>query len=169
MTDEVIQSIRIKLKKLEHWQDDVSRLPYYATGGSAGMDLSACIPEPILIPPWSRAMVRTGLAIELPSPQYVALVFPRSGLASRFGISLANAVGVIDSDYKGEIICSVQNNSPDPFTVNPGDRIAQILFLPVARAVLETVAELAPSERGDGGFGSTGIGKEKRNTGKSRD
>jgi len=153
-------TIRVKLKKLAHWRDDIVRLPFYATDGAAGMDLSACIPEAVTILPWSRAMIGTGLALELPSPEYVALVFPRSGLASRFGISLANAVGVIDSDYTGEIVCPVQNNSPEPFTLNPGDRIAQILFLPVARAVLETVDELAPSERGEGGFGSTGIGKQ---------
>lgn len=153
-------TITVKVKKLAHWRDNIARLPFYATEGSAGMDLPACIPDAVLIPPWSRAMIPTGLAIELPSPRYVALVFPRSGLASRCGVSLANAVGVIDSDYKGEIICSVQNNSPEPFTVNPGDRIAQILFLPIARAELETVAELTPSERGEKGFGSTGVGKE---------
>lgn len=99
----------------------------------------------------------TGLAIELPSRAYVALVFPRSGLAARRGLTLANGVGVIDADYRGEILCPLVNLGPEPVTVKPGDRIAQILFFPVPTAALEWVAELSPSVRGDGGFGSTGL------------
>ncbi|HEX7714591.1 MAG TPA: dUTP diphosphatase [Bacillota bacterium] len=131
-------------------------IPAYATPGAAALDLHACCPEPLLIPAGSRGKVPTGIAIELP-PDTVALVFPRSGLASKHGISLSNAVGVIDSDYRGEIICLVKNESDTDFTVHPGDRIAQLAFFPVYRGSLETVPELDESERGEGGFGSTGI------------
>lgn len=134
-------------------------MPVYATDGSAAMDLHACCDAPITISAQSRGSVPTGIAIELPSPDLVALVFPRSGLASKHGISLSNAVGVIDSDYRGEIICLVKNESDREFVIQPGDRIAQIAFFPICRIGWEEVAELGETKRGEGGFGSTGIGK----------
>lgn len=134
-------------------------MPTYATQGSAGMDLHACCEREIAIPARSRGKVPTGIAIELPGPDLVALVFPRSGLASKHGISLSNAVGVIDSDYRGEIICLLKNDSDQEFVIHPGDRIAQLAFFPIYRAVWEEVAELGDTERGAGGFGSTGISK----------
>ncbi len=134
-------------------------MPVYATEGSAAMDLHACCEAPITISAQSRGGVPTGIAIELPSPDLVALIFPRSGLASKHGISLSNAVGVIDSDYRGEIICLVKNDSDQEFVIQPGDRIAQIAFFPICRIGWEEVAELGETKRGEGGFGSTGIGK----------
>jgi dUTP pyrophosphatase len=132
-------------------------LPAYATDGAAAMDLHACLAEPVVIPAGSRGRIPTGIAIELPDPAMVALVFPRSGLASKHGISLSNAVGVIDSDYRGEVICLVKNESDRDFTVNPGDRLAQLGFFPVLRVRWEEVAELEDTPRGAGGFGSTGV------------
>ncbi|MCL6588381.1 MAG: dUTP diphosphatase [Firmicutes bacterium] len=132
-------------------------MPYYATEGSAAMDLHACTPDSIMIPAGARAKIPTGIAIELP-PDMVALVFPRSGLASKHGISLSNAVGVIDSDYRGEIICLVKNEGTAGFVVKPGDRIAQLGFFPVHRVKWKIVQELEMTGRGVGGFGSTGIG-----------
>jgi dUTP pyrophosphatase len=126
------------------------------------MDLHACLAEPLIIPAGENGKVPTGIAIELPGPEMVALVFPRSGLASKHGISLSNAVGVIDSDYRGEIICLIKNDSRQDFTVQPGDRIAQIAFFPIYRASWEPVNELNDSARGEGGFGSTGIGFQSK-------
>ena len=131
-------------------------LPSYATAGAAGLDLRACLAEPVTLVPGERRLIPTGIAIALPSPQLVALVFARSGLASRHGIQLANGVGVIDSDYRGEILCALQNAGREPFTVQPGDRIAQLVVMPVARISWREVEDLEPSERGAGGFGSTG-------------
>ncbi len=131
-------------------------LPGYATPGAAGLDLRACILEPVTLAPGDRRLIPTGIAIALPSPQLVALVFARSGLASRHGIQLANGVGVIDSDYRGEILCAMQNAGTDAFTIQPGDRIAQLVVMPVARIAWREVHELDPSDRGAGGFGSTG-------------
>lgn len=134
-------------------------MPVYATEGSAAMDLHACCENPIAIPAGSRGSVPTGIAIELPNPDLVALIFPRSGLASKHGISLSNAVGVIDSDYRGEIICLIRNDSDRKFVIQPGDRIAQIAFFPIYRLGWEEVAELSETQRGAGGFGSTGLRK----------
>ncbi|MGE5583272.1 MAG: dUTP diphosphatase [Bacillota bacterium] len=136
-------------------------LPTYATPGSAAMDLHACCEEPLIIPARGRGKIPTGIAIEIPDPEMVALVFPRSGLASKYGISLSNAVGVIDSDYRGEIICLIQNNQDRDFVVNPGDRIAQLGFFPIYKVSWEEVQELNETGRGDGGFGSTGFSQMK--------
>ena len=133
-----------------------AKVPKYATAGSAGMDLSACVPEDILIKPGEIVMVKTGIAIQIPNSSIGGFVFPRSGLSSRYGISLANCVGVIDSDYTGEIICPVINHGSSDYTVKSGDRIAQIVFLPVLKAKLQEVSSLEETERGIGGFGSTG-------------
>ena len=107
--------------------------------------------------PGERALIPTGIAIELPGPHVGAFLFARSGLASRHGIYLANGVGVIDSDYRGEILCAMVNGGQEPFEIKPGDRIAQMVFLPVVLADLVVVDELAPSRRGAGGFGHTGV------------
>ncbi|OUM99776.1 MAG: deoxyuridine 5'-triphosphate nucleotidohydrolase [Firmicutes bacterium ZCTH02-B6] len=131
-------------------------LPSYATAGAAGLDLRACLEEPVTLVPGERRLIPTGIAIALPSPQLVALVFARSGLASRHGIQLANGVGVIDSDYRGEILCAMYNAGSEPFVIQPGDRIAQLVVMPVARIAWREVDDLEPSDRGTGGFGSTG-------------
>ena len=125
--------------------------PYYASAGAAAMDLHACLEEPVTIPAGGRAAIPTGIAIALPSAAYVALVFARSGLGIRHGVALSNGVGVIDSDYRGEIAVGLHN-----YTVQPGDRIAQLAVVPVVRAELEQTDELDETGRGAGGFGSTG-------------
>lgn len=133
-----------------------SKVPEYATEGSAGMDLSACISEDIIIKPGEIAMVKTGIAIQIPDNNIGGFVFPRSGISSRFGVSLANCVGVIDSDYTGEIICPVINHGSNDYTIKSGDRIAQIVFMPVLNVRLQRVDKLEITGRGSGGFGSTG-------------
>jgi dUTP pyrophosphatase len=148
---------KIKLKIISPLIKTSISLPSYATPGSAAMDLHACCEAPMVIPAGSQGKVPTGIAVEIPDPQMVALVFPRSGLASKHGISLSNAVGVIDSDYRGEIICLIKNDGQHDFVVNPGDRIAQLGFFPIYRVSWEEVAELNETERGAGGFGSTGL------------
>ena len=131
-------------------------LPSYATAGSAGADLAACIPAPIVIGPGGRAAVGTGLRIALPEG-FEAELRPRSGLASRHGLTLANSPGTVDSDYRGEIRVLLVNLGREPVTIQRGDRIAQMLVRPVARARFEEAAELPVTPRGGGGFGHTGI------------
>ena len=131
-------------------------LPFYATPGSAAMDLHACVDEEVIIPAGGRKTIPTGIAIALPSADYVALVYARSGLAVKLGVAPANCVGVIDSDYRGEILVGLQNSGESDFTVRPGDRIAQLMITPVVRASLQMVDELDGTARGAGGFGSTG-------------
>lgn len=132
-------------------------MPYYATDGAAAMDLHACMDEAVTLGPLERAMVPTGIAIALPDAGYMACVFARSGLATKHGITLSNAVGVIDSDYRGEIKVGVVNLSNEPYTISPGDRIAQLAVVPVCRADLSIIAgQLPQTKRGAGGFGSTG-------------
>lgn len=134
-----------------------AKVPEYATVGSAGMDLSACIPEAIIVKSGEIVKINTGIAIQIPHCGIGGFVFPRSGLASRHGISLVNSVGVIDSDYTGEIICPVINHGSSEYTIKPGDRIAQIVFMPVLKVNLQETDKLEATERGAGGFGSTGI------------
>lgn len=153
--------IQVKLKVVSPLVKKSIPIPSYATGGSAAMDLHACCEEPMIIPAGGQGRIPTGIAIELPGANMVALVFARSGLASKHGISLSNAVGVIDSDYRGEIICLMKNDSDHDFIVNPGDRIAQLAFFPIYRAQWEEVTELTETQRGTGGFGSTGIEGKK--------
>ena len=131
-------------------------LPRYATPGSAAMDLIACIDESVTIAPRQLVTLPTGIAIALPSAEYVALVFARSGLGVKHGISLSNGVGVIDSDYRGEIKVGLTNLSDEPYTIQPGDRVAQLAVLPVTQATVVQVSELDETGRGAGGFGSTG-------------
>ncbi|MDR3270807.1 MAG: dUTP diphosphatase [Peptococcaceae bacterium] len=150
--------ITVKVKQIRDVAASVASavLPAYATPGSAGMDLCASLPEKILIQPGERVKVPTGLAIELPGSGVVALICARSGLAAKHGLTLTNAVGVIDSDYRGEIQVLMINLGGEPVTLRPGERIAQILFAPVFTARIVETRELADSQRGAGGFGSTG-------------
>ena len=131
-------------------------VPFYATAGAAAMDLHACIDEAVVIPAGQRRVIPTGIAIALPSADYVALVFARSGLGIKHGIAPAICVGVIDSDYRGEILVGLQNSGSEDYTVNPADRIAQMMISPVIRANVLLVDELDDTARGAGGFGSTG-------------
>ena len=149
-------SINVKVKRVSDSTGKALPLPQYATDGSAGLDLPACLDAPLVVAPGDRVKIPTGIAIEIPYRYIVGLVFPRSGLASRHGISLANAVGVIDSDYKGEIIVALCNHSDREYMIKPGERIAQLVFLPVFKAAIEETQELQETIRGAGGFGSTG-------------
>ncbi len=133
-------------------------LPEYATAGSAAMDLRAAPESTLILAPDDSVLVPTGLAIHIGDPDWCALVLPRSGLGHRHGLVLGNLVGVIDADYQGPLMVSCWNRGRAPFTIAVGDRIAQILFMPVARARLQRVETFDPSARGAGGFGSTGIG-----------
>lgn len=130
--------------------------PFYASAGAAAMDLCACMDEAVVLAPRSLVSIPTGIAIALPSADYVALIFARSGLGVKHGVSLSNGVGVIDSDYRGEIRVGLTNLSDTAYTVAPGDRIAQLAVMPVVQAQLEVCDSLDETERGQGGFGSTG-------------
>ena len=130
--------------------------PFYATEGSAAMDLCACVDEAVTIAPQQIVSLPTGIAIALPSADYAALVFARSGLGIKKGVCLSNGVGVIDSDYRGEIGVGLVNLGREPYTVQPGDRIAQLMVVPVVQPVLTPVEDLDETDRGAGGFGSTG-------------
>ena len=131
-------------------------LPRRATDGSAGMDLCARLSEPLTVAAGERVCIPTGIAVGLPSPETVALIFARSGLAVRHGLTLSNCVGVIDSDYTGEIQVGLINQSAEPYTVQPGERIAQMVIAPVLLPTVREVEELTETARGAGGFGSTG-------------
>ncbi|KAA0075581.1 dUTP diphosphatase [Trinickia soli] len=131
-------------------------LPAYATPGSAGLDLRACIDAPMTLEPGQTVLVPTGLAIHVGDPGYAALILPRSGLGHKHGIVLGNLVGLIDSDYQGELMISTWNRGETTFALNPMERLAQLLIVPVVQAKFNIVDEFAPSERGAGGFGSTG-------------
>ena len=130
--------------------------PFYATPGAAAMDLHACVDGAVTIPAGGRRVIPTGIAIALPSAEYVALVFARSGLGIKHGVAPANCVGVIDSDYRGEIMVGLHNAGESDYTVQPGDRIAQLIVVPVVQAQVQMVEELDDTARGAGGFGSTG-------------
>src|SRR5579864_8821971 len=132
------------------------QLPAYATTGSAGLDLRACLDEPLTLKPGETALVPTGLAIHVADPGYAALILPRSGLGHKHGIVLGNLVGLIDSDYQGQVMVSAWNRSREPFTIQPGDRIAQMVVVPVVQVRLQIVEAFSDSSRGAGGFGSSG-------------
>ena len=133
-----------------------AKAPAYATPGSAAADLCAVLDEPLDLAPMGRAMVPTGVAIQLPGPEYVALVCARSGLAIKRGLTLSNGVGVVDSDYRGEMQVGLVNLGPETYTIQPGERIAQLMILTVAQAAFRQAETLDGTERGEGGFGSTG-------------
>jgi dUTP pyrophosphatase len=131
-------------------------LPAHATGGSAGLDLRACLDAPLLLKPGETSLIKTGLAIHIGDSGLAAVILPRSGLGHKHGIVLGNLVGLIDSDYQGELMVSCWNRGQSAFTINPGERIAQLVFVPVVRAEFEMVGEFHATTRGAGGFGSTG-------------
>lgn len=141
----------IEVKKL----NDKAKLPCRATADSAGADLCACINDDIALMPGDRSLIPTGIAIAVPTG-FGGFVFPRSGLSSKFGVSLANCVGVIDSDYRGEVKVPVINHSSEPYTIKAGERIAQLVIMPVDLCEYGFSDELDKTERGEGGFGSTG-------------
>jgi dUTP pyrophosphatase len=132
------------------------QLPHYATAGSAGLDLRACIDAPLTLEPGQTVLVPTGLAIHLADPGYAAVILPRSGLGHKNGIVLGNLVGLIDSDYQGQLMVSTWNRSQAAFTLQPMDRLAQLVIVPVLQVGFNVVEEFESSERGAGGFGSTG-------------
>ena len=146
----------IKLKILDPRLGRDFPLPEYATPGSAGLDLRACLDGPLLLAPGQTELVPTGLAIHIDDPGLAAVLLPRSGLGHKHGIVLGNLVGLIDSDYQGQVFVSAWNRSAQPFTVEPGERIAQMVIVPVVRARFEVVEDFSASERGAGGFGHSG-------------
>ena len=131
-------------------------LPRHATEGSAGIDLRACIDAPLQLQPGDAELIPSGIAVHMDDPHLAAVVLPRSGLGHKHGIVLGNGVGLIDSDYQGTIFVSCWNRGREPFTIEPGERIAQLVFLPVVQARFRMVDEFTPSARGEGGFGHTG-------------
>lgn len=146
----------IQLKILDSRIGDSIPLPTYATHGSAGLDLRVCIDEPIHIASQQTVLLPTGISIYIADPGLAAVILPRSGLGHKNGIVLGNLVGLIDSDYQGELKISCWNRSQDEFTINPGERIAQLVFVPVVQAMFEVVEAFHESARGEGGFGSSG-------------
>ena len=148
--------IDIEVKILDPRLGDSIPLPQAATGGSAGMDLRAALPEPLTLAPGESALVPSGMAIHIGDPGWCALIVPRSGLGHKHGLVMGNLVGVIDADYQGPLMISCWNRGSQPYTIAVGERIAQLLLVPVGQARLHVVEEFVPSARGEGGFGSTG-------------
>lgn len=146
----------IQLKILDKRLGDSVPLPAYATPGSAGLDLRACIDMAVTVMPGETVLIDTGLAIHIDNPQLAATILPRSGLGHKHGIVLGNLVGLIDSDYQGPLMVSCWNRSNVPYTIAPGERIAQLVVVPVMKARFQVVEEFQVSERGEGGFGSSG-------------
>jgi dUTP pyrophosphatase len=146
--------MKLDLKILDARMRD--QLPAYATTGSAGLDLRACLDEPLTLKPGETALVPTGLAIHVGDPGYAAMILPRSGLGHKHGIVLGNLVGLIDSDYQGQLMISTWNRGETTFVLNPMERLAQLVIVPVVQAQFNIVDEFEQSERGAGGFGSTG-------------
>jgi len=149
--------IDIALKILDPRLGNSIPLPETATIGSAGMDLRAALEQPLTLAPGDSALVPSGMAIHIGDPGWCALIVPRSGLGHKHGLVMGNLVGVIDADYQGPLMISCWNRGNQPYTIEVGDRIAQLLLVPVAQARLNVVTEFVASERGAGGFGSTGI------------
>ena len=147
-------SLNVKLKILDERLRGM--VPAYATSGSAGLDLRACLDEPLTLEPNAWKLVPTGIAMWLKDPGYAALILPRSGLGHKHGIVLGNLVGLIDSDYQGQLLVSCWNRGKEPFMLSPMERIAQLVIVPVMRADFEVVDNFEASVRGEGGFGSTG-------------
>ena len=152
-----MKQVQVKILNPKIGNDDKFPLPHRATDGSAGIDLRACIDEPITIKAGESQLIGTGLAIYIQDPDYVGLIMPRSGLGHKHGIVLGNLTGVIDADYQGELMVSIWNRSQTDYVLQPGEKMAQYLVVPIARPTFEIVAEFSDiSVRGDGGFGSTG-------------
>lgn len=148
--------IKVQLKLLDPRLGRDFPLPAYATGGSAGLDLRACLRQPLTLAPGGCELIPTGMAIHLGNTGYAAMLLPRSGLGHKHGIVLGNLVGLIDSDYQGELMVSCWNRGQASFTVEPGERIAQMVIVPVVHADFEMVTDFTASPRGAGGFGHTG-------------
>lgn len=144
----------VKIKILDSRMKD--QLPAYATPDSAGLDLRACIDAPLIIEPGTTHLISTGLAMHLADPAYAALILPRSGLGHKHGIVLGNLVGLIDSDYQGELMISTWNRGQTAFALNPLERLAQLVIVPVVQVGFQVVTEFDSTDRGTGGFGSTG-------------
>tara|TARA_R110002049_G_scaffold194613_2_gene363499 strand:+ start:459 stop:914 length:456 start_codon:yes stop_codon:yes gene_type:complete len=147
---------KIQLKVLDARLGDTIELPNYATSGSAGLDLRACLDDDLILEPGATTLIPTGLAIHIDDPSLAAVLLPRSGLGHKHGIVLGNLVGLIDSDYQGQLFVSCWNRSQTAFTITVGERIAQMIFVPVVQVAFEQVEEFTSSERGTGGFGHTG-------------
>jgi len=146
----------INYKILDTRIGDVIPLPTYATAGSAGMDLRACLDQPLILQPGQTELIPTGIAIHINDPSLAATILPRSGMGHKHGIVLGNLVGLIDSDYQGQLFISCWNRSDKAFTIEIGDRIAQLVFVPVVQVDLKQVDDFASTDRGEGGFGSSG-------------
>jgi dUTP pyrophosphatase len=147
---------KIQLKVLDARLGDTIELPDYATAGSAGLDLRACLDDDLILEPGATILIPTGLAIHIDDPSLAAVILPRSGLGHKHGIVLGNLVGLIDSDYQGQLFVSCWNRSQTAFTINVGERIAQMVIVPVIQVAFEQVEEFTSSERGTGGFGHSG-------------
>jgi dUTP pyrophosphatase len=147
---------KIQLKILDQRLGKEIPLPEYATSGSAGLDLRACLDKPLEIFPGQATLINTGIAIHIADNSLAGMIIPRSGLGHKHGIILGNSVGLIDSDYQGQIMVSCLNRGDESFTVNPGDRIAQLVLIKVEQVGFEITNEFVQTERGDGGFGHTG-------------
>ncbi|HET7266568.1 MAG TPA: dUTP diphosphatase [Oleiagrimonas sp.] len=153
-----MSGVDVQFKVLDPRLGDSIALPGHATDGSAGMDLRAAVETPVTLAPGDSLLVPSGIAIHVGDPGWCALIVPRSGLGHKHGLVLGNLVGVIDADYQGPLMISCWNRSREPFTIAPGDRVAQLLLVPVGHARLTRVESFEPSARGEGGFGSTGVG-----------
>jgi len=147
---------KLQIRVLDERIGQSIAFPAYATDGSAGLDLRACLSQPLMLEPGDTQLIGTGLAIHIADPALAALILPRSGLGHKHGIVLGNLVGLIDSDYQGELMVSCWNRGQTRFTVEPGERLAQLVLVPVVQAEFEVVDEFDSSHRGTGGFGSTG-------------
>ena len=156
MTDRRNVLKAIELKILDSRLGDSIPLPHYATDGSAGLDMRACIDEPLTVNPGETHLVPTGLAIHIADPALAAVLLPRSGLGHKHGLVLGNLTGLIDSDYQGQVFISCWNRGATAYEIDPGERIAQMVFVPVEQVKFQVVTEFGDSERGDGGFGHTG-------------
>ncbi|WP_291357485.1 MULTISPECIES: dUTP diphosphatase [unclassified Acinetobacter] len=150
--------MKVQVKVLDTRLGNEWPMPTYATSGSAGLDLRACVNEETVIEPGQTVLVKTGLAIYIEDTNFAGLILPRSGLGHKHGIVLGNLVGLIDSDYQGELMVSVWNRSQTAFTLQPGERLAQYVLVPVMQAQFDIVNEFEATERGAGGFGHTGKG-----------
>lgn len=165
----MVKKVKVKQKlKVLRFREN-AMLPERATEGSAGLDLHACIDEPMTIGAGERVVIPTGIGIELPGPDYVAFIIARSGLGIRHGLTLSNGVGVVDSDYRGEIIIGLSNFSTEPYELRVQERVAQMVVVPVSGLTIEAVDSLSKTERGTAGFGSTGRGGEKTETEKENE
>ncbi len=148
--------MKLQYRVLDAHLGDSIPLPHYATDGSAGLDLRAMVKEPMTLQPGDTQLLPTGMSIFISDPGYAGMILPRSGLGHKHGIVLGNLVGLIDSDYQGELMVSCWNRGQQPFTLEPGERIAQLVIVPVMQVELEQVESFSASERGEGGFGHSG-------------